>query len=763
MKTLQEDSKFFYIGTKNKEPYLYKNKDLTTHAMIIGMTGSGKTGLGISILEEASIDNIPSIVIDPKGDMTNLALAFEDLNEDDFLPYIEDEQITQQNKTKQQIAKDLAQTWKIGLENSFQNQDRIKLFKQSCEVKIYTPKSDSGISIGLLNDFYCPNIENLDDLTEYVSTISSSVLSLIDPKNINSNSPQMLLLQTIFLTNFQEKKDITIVDLIRQIINPPFNKIGVFDIEDFYPSDKRRELGMKLNALFANPDFAKWCNGDRLDISKMLFNSENKACCNIFTISHLNDDERMFFVTLLLNEIIKWMRTTQGTSSLRAILYMDEIFGYFPPNSNPASKTPMLILLKQARAFGLGIILSTQNPVDIDYKGLSNIGTWLIGRLQTNQDKQRVIAGLDGVGNADKQEVMTKISNLAKREFLIKNINNTSLDIINSRFALSYLKGPLTREQIQNLMKNKRQNNQNTKVQYININSSNQKPIISNDIDEFFSYNGQGVFKPYLLATAKVRYFTKDFDYTKDVNLCLNIEGVSDINWNDASENLNVTKTQQTPDFKAQFNDLPTCVASLKNFKNEEKNLKEFIYRNCEIELFDALDLRSKPNETRQDFMLRLHDKCNEILEEETEKFNTKLQKEKDRLEDKLIKVQQRIDKEKANVKSKWIDTALSIGGAVLGAFFSGRSITTKTNISKAAIGAGKLSKAVQSSSNIKNVEYDYERIEQNLQEITEEFEAKLRQLKQTYDIKNIQLQTIKIKPKKSDIFDEKIVLLWKN
>jgi len=455
VKTIQENLKLFYIGLKDKEPFFYKNKDLTTHAAIIGMTGSGKTGLGITLLEEACIDNIPSIIIDPKGDITNLALTFPQMRAEDFLPYVDEAEAANKGQSVEEFAAAQAEQWKNGIESSFQDLERVKILKDSASFNIYTPKSSSGIGVALLSDFACPNISDEEIFSNYINSLAASVLSLIGMSSEDMSSKEQLLISTIFETKFKEQKDVTIEELINFIANPPFKKIGVFDVDTFYPSSERLKLAMKINALIASPSFKGWTQGVRLEISKMLFDENGKAKCNIFTISHLNDAERMFFVTLLLNEIIAWMRGTEGTSSLRAILYMDEIFGFFPPNANPPSKTPMLTLLKQARAFGLGCVLSTQNPVDLDYKGLSNIGTWFIGRLQTAQDKARVIDGLSGIAGSslDKASLENLISNLAKRNFLLKNINEDGLNVISTRWALSYLKGPLSREQISNLMK----------------------------------------------------------------------------------------------------------------------------------------------------------------------------------------------------------------------------------------------------------------------------------------------------------------------
>ncbi|WP_170018871.1 DUF87 domain-containing protein [Campylobacter sp. RM16190] len=763
MKSIQENLKLFYIGLKDKEPFLYKNKDLTTHAAIIGMTGSGKTGLGIGILEEACIDNIPSFIIDPKGDMTNLLLAFDEMKADDFLPYMDENEAQNKGLSRSQLAQKEAEAWKNGIENSFQSLDRIRLFKDSVEFKIYTPKSSSGLSVALLGDFICPNIENEEEISEYISSLTSSVLSLIGI-DIDINSKEHLLISNIFVNKFGLKEDLSLEELIGFIAEPPFNKIGVFDIEKFYPSSERMKLAVKLNTLLASPDFRAWLNGGRLEISKMLFTKDGKAKCNIFTISHLNDSERMFFVTLLLNEIIAWMRKTEGTSSLRAILYMDEIFGFFPPNGNPPSKTPMLTLLKQARAHGLGVILSTQNPVDLDYKGLSNIGTWFIGRLQTAQDKARVIDGMTGIqgSSMDKNEIENLISNLAKRNFLLKNIHEDGLNVISTRWALSYLKGPLSREQISNLMRDKKAylNIKNTKSE---ISSNNPKPILSQTIDQIYDLSLEDEANGYLYAKAKVRFcdVKKGVDFTKDLNLLYRLEeDCSDIDWSEASEDVQIHISSE-PKGKISYMPLPAKITGVKDFKEITKKFKEYIYRNVKLTLYSSLGLNSNPNESKEEFFIRLSDRCNEVLELETAKLNEKFTKERVKLDEKLGKAILKLEKEQRDVKNKGLEAAISVGASLIGALF-GRNLLSRTNLGKVASGAKSANRVLKERDDVKLGEQAVADIETQIEELMAKFENEASELKLKNDIQNITIAEIEIAPKNSDIYGEKVYLLWK-
>jgi len=762
VKTIQENLKLFYIGLKDKEPFFYKNKDLTTHAAIIGMTGSGKTGLGITLLEEACIDNIPSIIIDPKGDITNLALTFPQMRTEDFLPYVDESEAANKGQSVEEFAASQAQMWRNGIESSFQDLERVKILKESADFNIYTPKSSAGIGVALLSDFVCPDIADEEIFSNYISSLAASVLSLIGINSEDMNSKEQLLISTIFETKFRDKKDVGIEELINFIANPPFKKIGVFDIDTFYPSSDRLKLAMKLNALIASPSFKSWTQGVRLEISKMLFDKNGKAKCNIFTISHLNDAERMFFVTLLLNEIIAWMRGTEGTSSLRAILYMDEIFGFFPPNANPPSKTPMLTLLKQARAFGLGCVLSTQNPVDLDYKGLSNIGTWFIGRLQTAQDKARVIDGLSGIAgsNLDKSSLENLISNLAKRNFLLKNINEDGLNVISTRWALSYLKGPLSREQISNLMKDKKENLSGESVDKNELKFS-IKPIISNEITQLYA-NSKNL-TPNLFASAKVRIYDakKDIDSICEVSYLYELnENDKEPNWSDASEDLHIDASEDEPG-GASFATVPNFITSAKNFNSIEKDFKEYLYRNFKFNTFEAMGIYSKDNESKEQFFIRLQDKCNEILEEQTAKLTAKFEKEQKSLQDKLNKALAKLDKEQKDMTASGLDAAINIGASILGAIF-GNKLLSRQNAGKIASSARSANKVLKERSDVKLSEQNVNDINLALSELEEKFLKESEELKEANDVKNITINETQISPKKSDIYDEKVVLLWR-
>jgi hypothetical protein len=456
----------FYLGRRydlaanrvaSDEPLLYDAKDLCTHAVIVGMTGSGKTGLAVTLLEEAAIDGVPVIAIDPKGDLGNLLLTFPSLDAASFRPWIDEAAAARHGNTPDAEAQSAADRWRAGLAEWGQTPERIARFAAAADRSIYTPGSRAGRPLALLRSLRAPAppvVADEEALRERVQSTVSGLLGLLGIDADPLRSREHILVATLLDRAWRGGKDLDLAGLIAQVQKPPLERVGVLDLESFFPARERAQLALALNNLAASPTFAAWAEGEPLDAARLLYTEDGRPRISILSIAHLSDAERMFVVTLVLAEVVSWMRTQSGTSSLRALLYMDEVFGFFPPVANPPAKTPMLTLLKQARAYGLGVVLATQNPVDLDYKGLSNAGTWFLGRLSTERDKARVIEGLEGVAAGagfDRASLDATLSALPPRTFLLRNVHEDEPVVFQSRWALSYLAGPLTREQIRRL------------------------------------------------------------------------------------------------------------------------------------------------------------------------------------------------------------------------------------------------------------------------------------------------------------------------
>lgn len=767
----------FYLGKdvdKNSQEAtealtLLKNKHFTTHAAIIGMTGSGKTGLGIGIIEEAAIDNIPAIVIDPKGDMGDLCLTDPLFRPERFLPWVKEE-AEAKGEDVQRYAQQTATTWEQGIESWGQNRERVERFDR-VQKTIYTPGSTSGVPVNILASMDAPPREILQDsdlFASYLKTTAVSLLTLVGEDTEGVDSPEFILLAQILKQAWLRGEDMGIEKIITQIITPPFGSVGVLPLDDFFPQEKRFKLATKFNALLASPNFTLWMQGNGLDIQKLLYDEEGKAKISIFSIAHLNDEERMFFVTLLLNRYIAWMRRQSGTSRLRTLLYMDEIYGFFPPTKNPPSKEPMLLLLKQARAFGIGVVLSTQNPVDLDYKGLSNIGTWFIGRLQTTQDIDRVIDGLGGqIGSAfERDEIRKLLANLKKRTFFLKSAHLQDIRLFTTRWVMSYLKGPLKRDDISVLMKEAKallsMQPFGSLHQHMNTHASSLNTIqhIDASIPQYYEpdVSRQNHFLATIGAKCDVHFFNqrKNIDQTKSLILSLPLdESAERIVWDDArEENMDFENFPHTPPKEAQFSLLPQWVLEDKGLRKSIRELKTFLYRTESIVLWKcaALKMESEPQESRGDFMVRVEDVLQEKKEEAIEKLKERYAKKEKVLQARLKRAQERVEKESADSTNSLIEAGISVLGALFG----------KTSITKIGRAVNKGGKILKERDEMSRAEARVADIMDDLEALEIELENKIDQLDERYAIERYEITALKIKPRKTDIHIENCAIVWR-
>ena len=745
---------------------LLKNKNFTTHAAIIGMTGSGKTGLGVGIMEEAAIDNIPSIIIDPKGDMGNLCLSDPTFSSKSFQPWVQDE-ANAKNEEPAAYAKKMAGVWKKGIESWGQDSARVENFHK-VDKTIYTPGSSAGVAINVMSSLDAPPEEVMydsDTFSSYLKSTVSSLLSFIGIEGDPLESKEYILLAQIISKSWIAKENLSIATIIGKIIEPSFDKIGVLPLEDFYMKEKRFVLATKFNGLLASPNFSKWLEGDNLDIQKLLYDEEGKAKVAIFSISHLNDEERMFFVTLLLNKYIAWMRRQSGTSALKALLYMDEIFGYFPPTKNPPSKEPMLILLKQARAFGLGVVLSTQNPVDLDYKGLSNIGTWFIGRLQTTQDIDKVIDGLGGkVGSSfDKNEIKNMLANLQKRTFFLKSAHLEDIRLFSTRWVLSYLKGPLKKAEISTLMQAKKEAQEKRKV----IDIAGEKPNsfesyqnIDDTIPQYFEMDisEANSYRATLGAKGKVHFYQtrRGIDEEESFILSLPLESRQRlVKWGNArEESEDFSRYMHSAPKNAEFTVLPKVILEDKALKKAIRELKESLYRTKELVLWRSVSpkLESKVGESRTDFMVKLQDSLSERKEKEIEKLQERYAKKEKILTARLARAKERVEKESADSTSSMIDTGIAVLGALFG----------KATPAKIGRALSKGRKVLKERGDITRAEERMLEVEADIETLEYELEDKVDALNEKYAIENYEIESFSIKPRKTDIDVEVCAVVWR-
>ena len=775
----------FYLGRPydldEKQPkeglILYDSKDLVTHAVCVGMTGSGKTGLCITLLEEAAIDSIPAIIIDPKGDLSNLLLTFPNLSAADFAPWLNEGEDAAQK----------AQLWKDGLASWGQDGERIRRLRDSAEFRIYTPGSNAGIPVSILKSFDAPNETIRQDnelLGERINTTATSLLGLIGVTADPLRSREHILISNILHQEWSNGRNLDIAGLIQQIQSPPMTKIGVMELDTFFPAGDRMELAMALNHLLASPSFASWMEGEPLDIQNLLYTSAGKPRLSIFSIAHLADAERMFFVSLLLNQVLGWVRAQSGTTSLRAILYMDEIFGYFPPVANPPSKLPLLTLLKQGRAFGLGVVLATQNPVDLDYKGLANTGTWFIGRLQTERDKARVLEGLEGIAAGsgqkfDKQEMDETLAGLSNRIFLLNNVHDDAPVVFETRWAMSYLRGPLTRTQIKLLMdplksKTAPQPPLTPLSPPPGLSTSappaQHRPQLPPDIPQYYlpirsSSDAKLVYQPMLLGLAEIHYSkSKTIDVTQQVTLLATInDGPIDLSWDEATAvDLPAEDLDSEPQPNAQFTEPPAKASKARSYATWRKDFASWLYRNQRLELLESptLDIASNPGESERDFRVRLQQIAREQRDLAVEKLRQKYATRFAQLEERKRRAEQAVAREAEEAKDQKLQTAISFGATLLSSFM-GRKRTSMSTLGRATTAVRGVSRTRRQADDVDRAEENVAAVTQRLADLEAEFKAEVETIERSFDPQTEQLGTVSLKPTKANINVKLLTLVW--
>jgi hypothetical protein len=731
------------LGSRKQldQPLLYDAKDLVTHAVCVGMTGSGKTGLCIGLLEEAALDGIPALVIDPKGDLSNLLLTFPGLKAEDFAPWINLDDAARKGASAEEYAAQQAELWRSGLEKWGQSGERIQRLRAAAEFTVYTPGSSAGVPVSVLKSFDPPQGPGADDpelFRERVQVTATSLLGLLSMDADPVQSREHILLSNLLTAAWQKGQSLDLARLIQQIQSPPFEKVGALELEAFYPSKERFELAMQLNNLLASPGFASWIEGVPMDIASFLHTPQGKPRVAIFSIAHLPDAERMFFVSLLLNQTVAWMRQQPGTTSLRALLYMDEIFGYFPPVANPPSKLPLLTLLKQARAYGLGVVLATQNPVDLDYKGLSNTGTWLIGRLQTERDKERVLEGLEGAvatggGKFNRAQMSEVLAGLGNRVFLLHNVHDDAPVTMETRWTMSYLRGPLTRDQIKKLMDPVRSS-------------------VSGDVPGAASAGPRASSPAAVSATsdktvvgsARVRYTDAKYkiDHETEVSFIAPLNGRTNApDWEESSPS----------DGSAQGD--PPAPNLLKTW---QRDFATWLANSQTLEIYQCsrLKLCSEPGESERDFRAKIAQLLREERDQEVAALRSKYAPKSAVLQDRLRRAQAAEEKQKEQSSQAKINTVLEIGTSLLGAFLGGgrKTALTKTTMTKIATAGRAATRAYGESQDVDRAQETAAAITQQLADLQSELEAEVATLQSSCDPAQAKLETVTLRPKKTGV-----------
>jgi hypothetical protein len=781
----------FYLGRsydlakkqRKADLLLYDSRDLVTHAVCVGMTGSGKTGLCLSLIEEAAIDGVPAILIDPKGDLCNLLLTFPNLAPEDFRPWINEEDAARKGLSPDAFAKQQAETWSKGLAEWGEDGARIQRLRDAAEFAIYTPGSNAGLPVSILKSFAAPPPQARADeeaMRERVSSTATGLLTLAGVDADPLKSREHILVSTILATAWLKGEDLDLAALIARIQTPPVAKVGVVDLESFFPAKDRFALAMSLNNLLAAPAFASWLEGDPLEVGSILRTAAGKPRVAIFSIAHLSDAERMFFVTLLLNQTVAWMRAQSGTTSLRAILYMDEIAGYFPPVATPPAKAPLLTLLKQGRAFGLGVVLATQNPVDLDYKGLANTGTWFLGRLQTERDKARVLEGLEGAAASasqtfDRRQMEETLAGLGSRVFLLNNVHEDEPVVFETRWAMSYLRGPLTRAQIKTLMDPRKAEGSggapspatSAPPPQAAAGAGGPRPVLPPEITQLFApLRGAArapAYRPFVLGVAEVHFADAKLGVAATQTIARIAPVAESVDWSEAEEPaFAVEDLENAPEDGARFEDLPPGAGKPATIGAWGKDLATWIYRERTLDLLRRPGGKevSRPGESEADFRGRLQQSARELRDAAAEKLRDKYAPRLAALQERLRRAEQAVGREKQESTQAGLQTAISIGTTVLGALFGRKAISSST-IGRASTAARSAGRTMKQAGDVTRAKETAGAVAQQIQDLDAELAAELAAATAATDPSTGRLETVAIRPKKSDVTVRRVALLW--
>jgi hypothetical protein len=788
----------FYLGTaidpKTGEPGAGRvtvgSSDLTTHGVVVGMTGSGKTGLAVCLLEEALLAGIPTLVLDPKGDMGNLALVFPDLSPASFRPWVNESDAAAEGLSVDDYAAKTATVWREGLERSGIGPDRLQALRDAADVTIYTPGSAAGVPLNVIGSLRHPPLSWDTEAEALRDEIEGTVTSLLRLVGIDADplsSREHVLLANLVENAWRAGQDLDLGSLIAQIQTPPLRKLGVFELDAFFPPKDRTELAFKLNALVASPAFAAWGEGDALDVQQLLFTPEGKPRCAVVYLAHLSEEERQFVVTLVYSKLVTWMRGQSGTSDLRVLAYMDEVFGFVPPTAAPPAKKPILTILKQGRAFGVGLVLSTQNPVDLDYKAMSNAGTWLVGRLQTENDKARVLEGLrSAAGGTDVAALDTAIGGLGKRQFLLVSAKANQPRLLATRWAMAYLRGPLTKEQVEQLTRARPVPQVAAPAASPTAPTTGPTPQAGADETPVPPAVAVGIAvahldpaAPYAAAVGAVPGGTRlraalalrcslryddakaGVDELQEWEAIVPIDGALDL---DAAAEVDYDERDFRSDPPAgAVYVLPGAAIGEKAFFAEAgKGLQQRLVERRTLELARnaALKLWSRPGETQEQFRARCDEAAQAKADEEVAKIRTRLEAKKDKIGDALQAAQARMAEASAEAHDRQQQDLMAGAGQLLGSLLGGRSRSRSLSALGKMMGGGS-AQAAKAKRRSDAASAKAQDLSGDLAEIEQELAAEISQITAKWDAVAAEIETVPIRLESTDAKVTSTTLLW--
>ena len=817
----------FYLGRRVDSetqqetgvPLLYDASDLVTHAVILGMTGSGKTGLGIGLIEEAAMDGVPVLAIDPKGDLSNLLLTFPDLRTADFTPWVNPDDARLQGFSVEAFAAAEASRWRDGLRSWGQAPDRIARLRAAAEFAVYTPGSRAARPLSVLRTFQPPPAALLNDpelLAERASTAATSLLTFAGVEAEPLRSREHILLSTLLAEAWRQHRSLDLAALIAQVPSPPITHVGVLDLEAFFPAADRFKLAMDLNRLLAAPDFAVWLEGDALDISRLLYTETGQPRVTVLSIAHLDDRERMFLVSLVLSELVSWMRAQRGSSALRAMVYIDEMTGFLPPVAMPPSKPPLLTLLKQARAFGVGMTLATQNPVDLDYKALANAGTWFIGRLQTERDKGRLLDGLEGAQAAsghgfDRATTDRVLSSLQKRTFMLHNVHDASPVLFKTRWTLSYLRGPLGRDELARLPGAPGAQGAPGALGASGAPSASGAsgaldaldalgaqgalpapalhpaapaphpaapsrtqphlaapgpPVLDPAIQQFFAPGAGSRWSPYLLGAARVSYSNAklDLDESRDIVLVTPIvDGPLPVDWQHAEPaDFTIADLSREPANPRPFDPLPSAASVPKKHAQWAKDFAQWVAQSQTIELLQSARTKmiSRPDESEREFRVRLETMLREFRDTELNKVRERYGSKLATLEDRMRRAEAAVQRQEQQASESKVQAGVSMAATIFGAIL-GRKAVSATTLGRATTTARGVGRVGREAKDVERAVAELRSQQDKHAALTRTLDEELEAIGARWDARHEPLERMLVKPRRGGTSVQLVGLVW--
>jgi len=774
------------------------SSDLTTHGVVTGMTGSGKTGLAVVLLEEARLAGIPTLVLDPKGDMTNLALVFPDLQPASFRPWVSEADAQAAGVSVDEYAEKQATVWREGLAANGIGPERLQALEDAGDVTIYTPGSTAGVPLNIVGSLNAPPLSWDTDAEALRDEIEGTVTSLLALVGITADplsSREHVLLSNLIENAWRSGRNLDLGALIGEIQTPPIRKLGVFEIDQFFPPADRTKLAFTLNALVASPTFAAWGEGEPLDPQKLLFTADGKPRCAVIYLAHLSEEERQFVVTLVFSKLVTWMRGQEGTPDLRALAYMDEVFGYVPPSAAPPAKKPILTIFKQGRAFGLGLVLSTQNPVDLDYKAMSNAGTWLVGRLQTANDKARVLEGLrSAAGTTDVAELDKAIGGLDKRQFLLVSAKSSTPRLLTTRWAMSYLRGPLTKDQLARLKPPAAAPPTEAPAvsgtaapaaappaptplpPELGADETPVPPPVATGVTVSYldpaaawaaavgAVAGSTRLRAFLAARVSLRYddSAADVDEQEEFEAVygpldggLDLASESQVDYDDRD-------FTTEPPAGAAFVLPQAPVAETKFFTQTAKDIQRHLVdrRALELQRNRALKLVSRPGESAEDFAQRCDTAAQERADAEAAKIKTRLEAKRDRLDKALAQAQRRVEELDTDTRTRQTNELIAGAGAVLGALLGGRrsARSMTTAVSGAASRRGMTARTAERK---QTAEQKVETTQDDLANLEQEILEEVAEIDERWQATAAEVDTLQIRLEATDVRVLETRLVW--